>query len=400
MEKGSTSCQTWSYSASYGGGVDAEVSLSLGADLTTSIGLGAEVELEIETTADFTFSTSSSYTNLTTNESETCMTTTQVISTGDNDLIVGSKMGGDVYMGGAINYIFGITDELLWDTSSCNYFLSKGLYVFPDGFATTFIYSEYQIKNVVIPNLITIGDQKSADRWQEIIDLNNKLKNEAVFSKNLSFDAGVVYEESETTELTRSITNEWEVEFSTSFAQEYGVEVNGIGLGAGITMSVNTTQNVSTTNTQTQSRTVGFSLADDDIGDNFTINVKKDRAYGTPVFDLVSGQSQCPHEPNTQPREGVDFSANKQVAVNVPMNDVAVFKLYLGNISQSEETKLYTLEALQENNPDGAIIRFNGLPSLTVGVPFRPECGSDHDGSPRAGGLHLPESPGGLFLRL
>ncbi|MFN7833428.1 MAG: LamG-like jellyroll fold domain-containing protein, partial [Bacteroidota bacterium] len=118
MEKGSTSCQTWSYSASYGGGVETEVSLSLGADLTTSIGLGAEVELEIETTADFTFSTSSSYTNLTTQESETCMTTTQVISTGDNDLIVGSQMGVDVYMGGAINYIFGISDELLWDTTS------------------------------------------------------------------------------------------------------------------------------------------------------------------------------------------------------------------------------------------------------------------------------------------
>jgi hypothetical protein len=71
MEKGSTSCQTWSYSASYGGGVDARSCLCrLGADLTTSIGLGAEVELEIEATADFTFSTSSSYTNLTTNESE------------------------------------------------------------------------------------------------------------------------------------------------------------------------------------------------------------------------------------------------------------------------------------------------------------------------------------------
>ena len=370
MEKGSTSCQTWSYSASYGGGVETEVSLSLGADLTTSIGLGAEVELEIETTADFTFATSSSYTNLTTQESETCMTTTQVISTGDNDLIVGSQMGGDVYMGGAINYIFGITDELLWDTASCDYFLSKGLYVFPDGFATTFIYSEYQIKNVVIPNLVTIGDQKSADRWQEIIDLNNKLKNEAVFSKNLSFDAGVVYEESETTELTRAITNEWEVEFSTSFQQEYGVEINGIGLGAGITMGVTTTQNVSSTNTQTQSRTVGFALADDDIGDNFTINVKKDRAYGTPVFDLVSGQSQCPHEPNTQPRQGVDLAADKQVAVNVPMNDVAVFKLYLGNTSQSEEMKFYTLEGLQENNPNGAVIRFNGQPSVNVGVPF------------------------------
>ena len=370
MEKGSTSCQTWSYSAAYGGNVDTEVSLSLGADLTTSIGLGAEVELEIETTADFTLSTSTSYSNLTTNESETCVTTTQVISTGDNDVIVGSQMGGDVYMGGAVNYIFGITDELLWDTANCSYYLSKGLYVFPDGFATTFIYSEYQIKNVVIPNLVTIGDQKSADRWQEIIDLNNKLKSEAVFSKNLSFDAGVVYEESESTELTRSITNEWEVEFSTSFAQEYGVEVNGIGLGAGITMGLTTTQSGSTTNTQTQSRTVGFTLADDDIGDNFTINVKKDKAYGTPVFDLVSGQSQCPHEPNTQPREGVSFTADKQVAVNVPMNDVAVFKLYLGNTSQSEETKSYTLGTIQENNPDGAVILFNGESTLTVAVPF------------------------------
>ncbi|MEO0005807.1 MAG: hypothetical protein RJA20_3, partial [Bacteroidota bacterium] len=311
IEQGNTTCQTWSYSATYGGGVETEVSLSLGADLTTSIGLGAEVELEIETTADFAYSTSTSFSNMTSRESETCITTNQVISTGDNDLIVGSQMGGDVYMGGAINYIFGITDELLWDTTACEYYLSKGLYVFPDGFATTFIYSEYQIKNVVIPNLITIGDQKSADRWQGIIDLNNKLKSEAVFSKNLSFDAGIIYEESETTEITRAVTTEWEVDFSSSFAQEYGVEVNGIGLGAGITLSLNTTQNISNSLSVTNSRTVGYALSDDDIGDNFTINVKKDRAYGTPVFDLVSGQSQCPHEPNTQPRQGVDLAADK-----------------------------------------------------------------------------------------
>ena len=49
---------------------------------------------------------------------------------------------------------------------------------------------------------------------------------------------------------------------------------------------------------------------------------------------------------------------------------MAVFKLYLGNTSQSEEMKFYTLEGLQENNPDGAIIRFNGQPSVNVGVPF------------------------------
>lgn len=41
-------------------------------------------------------------------------------------------------------------------------------------------------------------------------------------------------------------------------------------------------------------RTVSYTLADDDIGDNFSVNVKKDKVFGTPVFDVVGGRSQCP----------------------------------------------------------------------------------------------------------
>ena len=111
-------------------------------------------------------------------------------------------------------------------------------------------------------------------------------------------------------------------------------------------------------------------LADDDIGDNFTVNIKKDKTYGTPVFETVSGQTQCPYEPNTQPREGVDLAADKQVAINVPMNEPAIFKLKLGNKSQSEESKSYSLGSSQESNPLGAVILFNGQESLNVGVPF------------------------------
>ena len=45
--------------------------------------------------------------------------------------------------------LFGITDDLRWDTAKCSFFIKPGLLVFPDKFATTFLYSSYQIEKVV-----------------------------------------------------------------------------------------------------------------------------------------------------------------------------------------------------------------------------------------------------------
>ncbi|MEY3367798.1 MAG: hypothetical protein RI973_953 [Bacteroidota bacterium] len=371
IEEGQTTCTNLTVEATDVDNSEGNITAHLGPDIETQVGTSFfSTSMLIDATADLGWSWGGSTTAYTSNSMETCLTTTKVISTSTDQYVVGSDMGGDVYMGGAMNFIFGITDELIFDTANCAFVLDKGLYVFPDGFATTFIYSERQIAVNIIPDLLLIGDTASAQRWQGILDYNQQLKDEAVFSKNMSFDAGVVYEESESTEVTKSVTNSYTQSVSTAFSGEFGVTFNGLGVSGGFNFSWTndaTTTNGSTTAT---TRTVGYTLADDDIGDFFTINVKKDKVYGTPVFDLVSGQTQCPHEPGTQPREGVDFSADKQVAVNVPMNDVAVFKLTLGNTSQSEETKFYTLEGLQENNPDGAVIRFNGLPSINVGVPY------------------------------
>ncbi len=362
LEAGSTTCQTWSYQAAFGENASNEVKLSLGADLTTSVGLGAEVELEIDATADFTIAGSSSFTNLTSQESQTCWTTTQTISTGSDPYVVGSAMGGDIYVGGAMNFIFGITDELLFDTANCGYLLDKGLFVFPDGFATTFLYSERIIREIVIPNLLTIQDTASAQRWQAIIDHNTTLKSQAIFEKNLSFDNTVTYQETSTSELSRTVAHEWQLEFSNAFTEEFGLTINGIGLSAGITMGLSASQSASTGNTATQSRTVSYVLADDDGLDNFTLHVKKDLAYGTPVFDLVSGQSVCPWEPGTQPREEVQLSVDQNVAVNVPKNDLAIFQVTLGNTAPSGDVGFYILELVPESNPDGLTVFANGVP--------------------------------------
>jgi hypothetical protein len=374
LETGETTCSTWSFENNVGSMSGTEVKLSMGADATTSVGLGAEVELEIEVTADYTLAFEANFNYLESNEMETCITTTDVISTSDNDIIVGSDMGGDLYMGGALNILYGITDELLLDENTCEFIIDPGLTVFPEKFNTTFIYSEYNILNEVIPALELLGTPEaleSANRWQDIVNTNTQQKNQAVFQENISFDAGVVFERSVNEEITETNTTEWTQEFSTSFAEEFGVTVNGIGLTAGLSLQINTSEAKTTTDSEALSRTVGYTLSDDDIGDNFTVNIKQDGNYGTPVFEVVSGQSQCPHEANTALREGVDLSADANQAVHVPMNEAAVFTLTMGNLSQTEETKTYTLESWQETNPNGAVIRFNGdLPPVGLEVPF------------------------------
>lgn len=370
VEEGQTVCESWSFSASDARDRSGDVTLSLGPDIEFEVGFGLSVSTVIDVTADIGYTFSSNVTTGESNEMEMCITSTRTISTSDADVIVGGEMGGDVYVGGAMNFLYGITDELLYDSTNCIFYRDTGLFMFPDKFATTFLYSEYHIKNKIIPALTLTGDTTSAKAWEDMITENERQKKESVFSKNLSFDAGVVYEESETTENSKSKTTSWVQSLTDGFASALGVTVNGLGVTSSLAIDWTKEESKDTTKTTVDSRTVGYVLADDDVGDNFTVNVRKDKTYGTPVFETISGQTMCPFEPNTQPREGVDLSADKQVAINVPMNEPAVFKLKLGNKSEAEEPKNYSLESGQESNKDGAIILFNGQPSLNVGVPF------------------------------
>jgi hypothetical protein len=368
VETGETACQNWTFEFSDVFNGESNITAHLGPDFEATSGTPFfSVGTNIDVTADLGVTLAGSTTAYSSKSMETCVTTTKKISTSSEPYVVGSSMGADVYMGGAMNFIFGITDELVFDTANCDYVLDKGLYVFPEGFATTFIYSERTIKEIVIRDLLLIGDTASAQRWQEIIDLNTSLKEQAVFSKNISFDAGVTYEESETTTVSKSVTHSWTQSFSAGFTSEFGVTANGLGLTAGLNMSWTTESTESNTNTSETTRTVGYTLADDDGLDNFTINIKKDPAYGTPVFDLVSGQSVCPWEPGTQPREEVQISVDKNVAVNIPENDVAVFQVTIGNTAPSGDVGFYVLELVPESNSSGATVFLNGA-DITSGA--------------------------------
>lgn len=362
VESGETTCQTWSVAASSTVDAETHVTVSLGPDIETEAGTPFfATSFQMDVTADLGFSLSGSMTNFSSNEMETCITATKTISTSDNEIIVGSEMGGDVYVGGALNFLYGITDELIYDTANCRFLVDKGLFVFPSGFATTFVYSEYHIIQNVIPALKLLGDTTSVKAWEDMIKRNTLLKKEATFVKNLSFDAGAVYEESETTEVSKTVTHEWTQGFSSGFSADFGATLNGLGVVAGLSMSFSMEETKSFSNTSASSRTVGYVLADNDVRDNFTVNIKKDKVYGTPVFQTVSGKSACPYEPQTQNREEVQLQVTESVAVNVPENEEATFHVSIGNTSPADETGFYLLEIVPESNPNGATLLANGV---------------------------------------
>ncbi len=298
-------------------------------------------------------------------------TTSTEYQTSEGDDIIGG--GADVFVGGALNLIWGITNELYWDYEEEDISITPNLMVVPDGFATRYIYTESQIVNSVIPNLYAIGDTTSADLWQSYLDMNEDNKAAAIPNPNhpgnLSFSAGPQYTFTEETSSATNQSFEFETTLSNEFIGNWGLIIDGIGVDGGIKVKTALTMGSSVKTDVETSTTTTFVLADDDVAsdltfnsDYFSVDIGVDPVYGTPTFNLVSGASSCPWEPNTQPRNGVMMTANSYIASNIPADQPAVFLLYLTNTSQTNEPRRYYLEASHSTNTIGATVKVNGVP--------------------------------------
>ena len=278
-----------------------------------------------------------------------------------------------MFLGAAMNLIYALTDVLSLDENACEVVLSTSMIMGNDGFNTTFIYTEDHIKNSLIPQLSQIRDLYQANAsdsaqiyenqisvWEQVLENNRKNKRAASLIENRSFSAGTNYLSSSTSDSTGVSFVEMSTFLDVGVAIGGGFEVAGSGISGKVEvkMKMETGSSIKTTNTK--STTTGFVLNDDDPGDFFSVNIKEDLIYGTPVFELVSGRSSCPWEKGTQPREGVQIQATPFRIDNVPSDGSAVFELGIGNVSQSEETRTYLLRFLQESNPDGAEVTIGG----------------------------------------
>ncbi len=355
-------------------GENAWGAVKLGVKFTT--GLGFALETEIWGSVGGAYDVTN--TSVTTEESILSIETSETFATSGNDLIIGDK--GDVFVGAAMNLLYAAADVVSFE--NCQVTTDVDLVIANDGFATTYIYTEHHIRDGIMTQLEFLArntnnpdsaryyrDQKNV--WAQTLAHNQTLKEQALpYLHNISFGGEVSYDNSTTTSSTESISLEFTTEIVEEVAIEAGLDIGGVGFSGGYTATFRMDVGESETNTTTKSFTTGFHLEDDDPLDQFSVDIKKDPVYNTPVFDLVSGTTSCPHEEGTQPRDEPELVVVNPIQAGIAPGEIAEFTLLLRNTSQSQETRDYSLIFDQSSNPGGAKIRVGASdPSVPITYP-------------------------------
>lgn len=345
--------------------------IKLGTKFASGIGLSVETEVwgKIKGTLDVGGK------NVTANETILSVSTNQRYSTANNPGVVGAQ--GDVYIGSAINLLYSKVHIISY--SACTLTNKTDFIVAPNGFATDYVYSENHIYNTVLPTLRAFRDNPSntapqkakysnqVSIWEQVLSNNAHNKRTAPFEKNISFDGSVGPISSSTTTTTTKInTIEFGLELDAALALELGFESSGSGVSGGLVVKSKLETGRSTTNKFINSTTTGYVLDDKDNGDYYSIDIKKDPVYDTPVFELVAGTSSCPWEDGTQPRDDMQLVCAAATQTVADPAGEAEFILQLSNISQSGETRTYALSFDQSSNPNGAVVTIGGSPVVGI----------------------------------
>jgi len=369
--------QAISFSTKYNSSQSTFSKISLGLDFEVNTWLFGK--LDIETTLDYTTEMGMSMSQNSLTENQLKFTTSDSYKTSESEILVGGK--ADIYMGGAMNLLYGISDVLTIEDTEI--MLDTSIIIVPKGFATTYIYTENHIETTVIPSLYLIQDTVSARRWESFIALNDSLKEVAIFNENVDFNAGASKTLSLNTTRSSSHTQEFELTVDKEVAMEAGLEVNGIGASGGYKISMAMSCGSSVTQTSVNSTKIDYKLDDNDIGeegevsDDFSVDILTDPVYGTPVFKTVAGNTMCPWEgPPTNSRKGCAFSQPTPDPMDsIPGGEAAIFTLWLNNTSQTEEYMTYILKVRMETNPYNATFEPAGL-TLPAGIEYPLEYGN------------------------
>jgi hypothetical protein len=185
------------------------------------------------------------------------------------------------------------------------------------------------------------------------------------------------------------------------------VTVAGVALDLEATLSATTEQKFKSGKEESNSRSTTFDyiFQDEDQGDLLNLAVKNPQDGGGHIFKVLAGQTSCPYQaaeylkwydptandnsdnftyiyPSSESGNSIEFSPRTmqrdvpeiQVAqpkkINIPADEAATFNLVLGNLSETNHTRDYTLKVELNSNPFGAIVKVDGLdPNRTFTIP-------------------------------
>ncbi|EGD75040.1 hypothetical protein PTSG_12565 [Salpingoeca rosetta] len=149
-------------------------------------------------------------------------------------------------------------------------------------------------------------------------------------------------------------------EVSVGVAFEFGFKVFGVGMSFEMATGYNykgTVADEYEVGVSTEG-ILSVTLGDPDPFDVFDVGVFLHPDYGTFVFATFSGQSSCPHEPNTVQLEKPSVSVLKRPEAPVLPGEPAVFELLLKN--DGPVTSDFNLFYVSWHNQDGLEVVANG----------------------------------------
>lgn len=364
VERGQTTAVKTGFMHKEGGSVNVWKKVKLGAEFLTGIGFAVRTK----TYGKIGTSYEAGISHTTNNETVTTLTTTERFSTAGNQSVIGAK--GDVFIGGAMNLIYANTDVIEFDPNTCTVTTDVDLMFAPSGFATTYIYTDQHIRNTIIKDLIDLAnnsqepdksfylDQVSV--WEQALLRNEELKEDATFVENISISSLAEHSGSVTSSTTNSHSWQYNIEINAEAAAEANAEAGGNGIEGGVKVKFMSDFGPLGSTDTTNTFTTGYFIKDDDAGDTYTIDIKTDKFYKTPVFDVRAAKTSCPYEPGTLQRDVPMLSVEQAIVTNVDPSTSAIFELKLRNESENSETRDYVLKFNQQSNPDGATIKVSG----------------------------------------
>lgn len=222
--------------------------------------------------------------------------------------------------------------------------------------------------------------------WQDAIARNERekvLANGSNLDRNISYQAGAGLTYTNTT--SREETESMSVNFSIAeeLALTFGFEIGGNGVEVETGMSVNYSHTTSNATTQSTTTAFSYTIDDSDGGDEFTVDVFESKDGYGPIFKTRGGQTACPYQGETQTKyyrpgtvidkatiqlEQPRITSSPATVFNVPANSAGVITLNL--INDGPEDNVYDLKVLENTNPNGAILKIDGIsPNRGFAVP-------------------------------
>ncbi len=322
--------------------------------------------------------------NITSTSDLVCVDRLTEYSTSSADNFVGRA--ADVFIGATYIQTFSVARDLKYSEDQCKLVLDTAIAFASDSVASTYLFTRSGIENNQIPNLEALVATQplsldstgnlaytdsariwlnQIDVWEQVLALSDSLAEQALAgtTENFTLDGGVSLTQSVTQSTTGSTAISYDVTFSEAFALEAGLKFGGLGFNYTYRMEESFGVGVGTTTSLDTATAVSFTLSDNDVGDSYSLNVGTDPIYGTNVFELIGGQTSCPHEEGTVKRDNGQFNLPTNFAfvpLPWPTPVVADFPLTISNtsFSFSDSDRNFIVDLIR--NPDGAIVRVDG----------------------------------------